>query len=256
MTGFPVRRHDVPTVTASQMTEVDRLATEVYHLDLIQMMENAGSALARVVLSSRPDGPVTVLAGGGGNGGGAMVAARRLVGFGLTVDVVVDRPANSLRGAAAKQASILTAGGSELSNQPRVSQPALIIDGLIGYGLGGPVRERSAEMIRWANGTGAPLISLDIPSGLDATTGESSGVHISPDFTVTVALPKSGMRHPDWPGRSLLADIGIPPALYRDHFGIEIGDLFGDGDLVDITGSALLPPGSDDHPPVDARGPS
>lgn len=256
MTGFPVPRHDVPTVSASQMAEVDRLAIEVYHLDLIQMMENAGSALARVVLSQRPDGPITVLAGAGGNGGGAMVAARRLVGFGFAVDVVLDRPTNSLRGAAAKQASILTSGGSDLSSQPQVGQPALIIDGLVGYGLSGPVRERSAEMIQWANGTGAALISLDIPSGLDATTGESEGVHISPDFTVTVALPKSGMRHPDWPGRSLLADIGIPPALYRDHFGIEISDLFGDGDLVDITGSALLPPGSPIIPPPGAGGPS
>lgn len=97
----------VPTVTADQMAEVDRLATGPYGIDLLQMMELAGRALARMVQATlAPRRRITVAVGGGGNGGGAMVAARRLAGLGFDVEVVLDREPARLTGAAAHQAAV------------------------------------------------------------------------------------------------------------------------------------------------------
>jgi NAD(P)H-hydrate epimerase len=88
----------------------------------------------------------------------------------------------------------------------------LILDALIGYGLQSAPQSVFAELIRWANGTRA--ISLDVPSGLDSTTGTTPGEFIRPYWTMTLALPKLGLARED-AGRLVLADIGIPEETYR-----------------------------------------
>lgn len=236
----------VPTVTADQMTEADRLATGPYGIDLLQMMELAGRAMARVVQSRVASGTprVTVLAGGGGNGGGAMAAARRLVGFGFEVDVVTDREPGRLTGAAAHQATSLEGVGSRPTTHLPAEPGTVVVDGLIGYGLTDAPTGRAAELIDWVNQSGRVVISLDVPSGIDATTGEPRGSSVNPDVTLTLALPKSGFRNRR-AATLLLADIAVPPSLWRDHFSLEVGDLFASGDVIDITMSELLdPPGA------------
>jgi len=90
----------------------------------------------------------------------------------------------------------------------------LILDAIFGYRLAGPPRGAALEMILWANRTGAPILALDIPSGVDATTGETPGEFVRARWTMTLALPKTGLV-PDRTGTVELADIGIPQGVYR-----------------------------------------
>ncbi|MEX1043270.1 MAG: NAD(P)H-hydrate epimerase [Acidimicrobiia bacterium] len=234
----------VPTVTADQMAEADRLATGPYGIDLLQMMELAGRALARIAqdrLDSSPP-PVTVVAGGGGNGGGAMAAARRLRGFGFDVTTVLDREPGRLTGAAAHQATSLEAIGSRPSTRLPSEPGAVIVDGLIGYGLTDAPTGRAAELIDWMNASASTVISLDVPSGSDATTGESPGAVVGPDVILTLALPKSGFVRLPSDTTLLLADIAVPAALWRDHFGLDTLGLFATSDVVDISQAQLADP--------------
>ena len=233
----------MPTVTADQMAAVDRLATGPYGIDLLQMMELAGRALARTVQATPAFRQrVTIAAGGGGNGGGAMVAARRLAGLGFDVNVVLDREPGRLTGAAAHQAAALEAIGV----RPTTTRPADIgdgiVDGLIGYGLTDAPTGPASELIEWIESADVAVVSLDVPSGIDATTGEARGVCVRADVTLTLALPKSGLIENEAVGRLLVADIAIPPALWRHHFDIGIRDLFSDADVVDLAAAQLLPP--------------
>ncbi len=237
---FPVVRGDVPTVTGAQMARVDELAVDEYGIGLLQMMENAGGALARVVRSRVRRGTgAAVLAGGGGNGGGALVCARRLVGFGMEPTVILDRPVGDLVGAAAHQAATLGAMGVPFAQDPDAAHGEVIVDGLVGYGLRAAPRGRTAELIAWTRSAQRPVISLDVPSGVDATTGHGHIPHIEPAVIVTLALPKAGLLS-GGETKLLLADIGIPAALYRRHLGLEVGALFEDGDIVDLDGANLL----------------
>lgn len=233
---YPSANRPVPTVTAGQMAEVDRLATGPYGIDLLQMMELAGRALSRVTqhgLSSR-NASVTVVAGGGGNGGGAMVAARRLRGFGVSVRLVLDRPGDRLRGAAAHQLAALRGIGVHPQSDLPSDPGGVVVDGLIGYGLTDAPSGWAAELIEWITRSSATVISLDVPSGVDATTGDTPGVSVTADTTLTLAMPKSGLIGLSSAGRLLLADIAIPPALWFEHFEFDVEGLFAEGDIVDL----------------------
>ena len=235
---------DVPYLTTEQMIEIDRAMMEDLGIELIQMMENAGRNLAHLArrrfLENDPAGKsVTVLAGTGGNGGGALVAARRLCGWGAWVRVFTTRPPEAFRPVPARQLDILRrmqiAIGSEdqlLGEEP----PDLILDGVIGYSLKGAPKGGAAGLIRWANARGRPILSLDAPSGLDATTGHVFDPAVRATATMTLALPKEGLRAPGVEahvGELYLADIGVPPSLYaRPALGLEVGPVFAQGDVV------------------------
>ena len=102
----------VPSVTAEQMREVDRLAVQEHRLSTLQMMENAGRSLSEQVIEELggAEGSVVVLAGAGGNDGG-LCCARHLHNHGVAVSVVLDRPGRRLRGAAARQRQTLRSAG-------------------------------------------------------------------------------------------------------------------------------------------------
>ena len=111
----------------------------------------------------------------------------------------------------------------------------LLIDGIIGYGLEGNPRDRVAMMIKNANGTGRPILALDLPSGMNATTGEIYDPCIKATATVTLALPKTGFLSPSaspYVGDLYLADISIPRKVY-ESFGQQ-KTLFQDDSLVKI----------------------
>jgi len=202
--------------------------------------------LARVARDRFLDGDaggrsVAVLAGAGGNGGGALAAARNLHNWGASVEVALVRPAETYRGVPAHQAKILQHLGVDLddAHQSRPGgAPALIIDGLIGYSLKGTPHGRMASLIRWADEAGCPVLSLDLPSGLDATTGEPGDPAIHAQATVTLALPKAGLARREaraLAGEIYLADIGIPPAAYQ-RIGLSVASPFGQSDIVRVTG--------------------
>ncbi|HSG80651.1 MAG TPA: NAD(P)H-hydrate epimerase [Gemmatimonadota bacterium] len=154
---IPVYDGDVPSLTTAQMIEVDRLMIEDYHIELVQMMENAGRNLAHLArvrfLGGDPRGKrVVVAAGSGGNGGGV------------------------------------------------------------------------------------PILALDAPSGIDATTGSVFDPAIRATATMTLALPKQGLGAvgvAEYVGELYLADIGLPPALYAERsVGVEVANLFAEDDII------------------------
>jgi len=236
-------RH-IPAITTAQMREVDRLMVEEYGIQLLQMMENAGRHLARFAtrrfLDGNPVGKrVAVLAGSGGNGGGALVAARRLRSWGGVVDVWLTRPRDELSGVPAHQAEVAERVGCAFYGAGTPSEEhAVVLEGLVGYSLSGALAGRSEELATWANDQGAPVVSLDVPSGLDATTGigTAAGVVVNAQATLTLALPKTGLLADGAAahvGDLYLADIGVPPELY-DGMGLRVGPLFAGEEIVRV----------------------
>jgi NAD(P)H-hydrate epimerase len=233
----------VPAVTAAQMREVDRLMVETYGVTLLQMMELAGHALAdlvRVHLDRTVAGKrVVVAAGNGNNGGGGLVAARHLSNWGAAVTVLVESD-DSISAVPHRQWETLAqipvdrregAAALEFLAHARVD---LIVDALIGYGLKGHPRGWAAEAITRINAQSAPIIALDVPSGLEATTGQPARPCINAATTLTLALPKTGLLTPSarpHVGILYLADIGVPPALLT-HLHLDIGPIFDGGSLL------------------------
>ena len=221
----------VPAITAEQMREVDRIAVVEFGLGILQMMENAGRDLAlnAIEMLGRSHGTVTVLAGAGGNGGGGLCAARHLHNRGLAIHLVLDREASGLGEAAANQLRILRAAGLEPvapgQTEDTLREADLVVDALIGYSLRGAPRGRAAELVEMCNAHARRVLALDVPSGLDATTGCAPGVVVRADRTLTLALPKTGLV--DVPGEVYLADIGIPPEVYG-RIGVSVGRVFGE----------------------------
>lgn len=227
----------VPAVTAEEMREVDRIAMEDFGLGILQMMENAGRNLAQNVMDMLGDnaGEITVLAGAGGNGGGGLCCARHLHNRGFQVHLVLDRDAAALRNAAAHQIQILRAAGLQPvapdEAEASISRADLVVDALIGYSLRGAPRGRVAELIALCNRHAARVLSLDVPSGLNATTGETPGVVVQPERTLTLALPKIGLL--GLPGDLYLADIGIPPEVYG-QLGLSYQSPFRNADSIPL----------------------
>ena len=209
----------VPALTTAQMREVDRIAMQETGPNLFQMMENAGRNLAEMALERLgrdwQKERVVVLAGTGGNGGGGITAARHLANRGAQVELCLAEP-EKLSDVAAWQRKVFQfTSGKEV--EFRSLDPAsmhLILDALIGYSLQSAPQGIFAELIRWANTTRAPIISLDVPSGVDSTTGATPGEFIRPSWTMTLALPKSGLARAEV-GEVILADIGIPEETFR-----------------------------------------
>ncbi len=207
----------VPAVTAEQMREIDRIAIEETGPNLFQMMENAGRNLATLTIdllgTNWPEAQIIVLAGSGGNGGGGICAARHLANHRANVTLVLADPA-ALDEVPRSQYMIYRNTGGRIAGDPGRLQPDLIIDALIGYSLRSAPRGRFAELIRWANNSGEQILALDVPSGIDATTGEAPGEAIQAAWTVTLALPKTGLL-PERTGALYLGDIGIPEGTFR-----------------------------------------
>ena len=190
----------VPAISAAQMREVDRIAMQETGPNLFQMMENAGRNLA--LLTKRLLGKdwqmarIAVLAGTGGNGGGGACAARHLANHGGRVFLAITSP-DRLGEVMAWQRHIFSATpGREIQLQ-KAPHPDLIVDAVIGYNLNGAPRSEALDFINWANAQNAPRISLDAPSGVDSTSGETPGEFIRATTTLTLALPKTGL--PSWP---------------------------------------------------------
>lgn len=201
------------------MRQLDRIAIQETGPMLLQMMENAGRSLAELTIELL--GPlwqralVVVLAGRGGNGGGGICAARHLANHGARVALAF-ADSGTLSEAARTQRWIFgsTSGREVTGDELRSLSPDLILDALIGYGLHAAPSEPVADLTEWANVSKASILALDVPSGIDATTGEAPGLFIRPRWTMTLALPKTGLL-PHRTGSLFLADIGLPERAYQ-----------------------------------------
>jgi NAD(P)H-hydrate epimerase len=203
---------------------------EDLHIELIQMMENAGRSLAELALARFAPVTLTVLAGPGGNGGGGLVAARHLVNRGRIVSVVLSEP-DSLTPVPAHQADILARMGAVMATAP--PEADLVVDALIGYSLRDDPTGRAAELIQWANQQPAPVLALDAPSGLDVSTGIAGTPHIQATATLTLALPKVGLIDAPAVGELYLADISVPAIIYQ-RLGLTPPNLFRDNVIISL----------------------
>jgi NAD(P)H-hydrate epimerase len=241
---IPTYTGDIPYLTTAQMIEVDRAMVEDYKIELIQMMENAGRNLAHLArerfLNSNPLGrKVIVLAGTGGNGGGALACARHLHNYGAQVNVFITKPDVDFAPVSARQLDILqrmkipvAVAATFHSNAPL----DLIIDGIIGYSLKGAPHGMAERLIRWANSPVVPILSLDAPSGIDTTSGTVYDPAVTADATLTLALPKEGLRATGVEakvGELYLANISVPAELYAEPaFKISVGPIFAQSDII------------------------
>ena len=238
----------VPSVSTGQMREVDRLMIEEYGIVLLQMMENAGrnlAGLAAGLTGGAAGKSILVLAGSGNNGGGGMTAARHLSNMGGRVRVLLSAAPGKLVGAPAHQASTLRAmsvnlleaeGTPEEAVQGAIMEADLIIDALIGYSLAGAPRGQAAALIEAANASGRPILSLDVPSGIDSGSGSVFQPSIKAAATLTLALPKTGLTTPEARervGELYLGDLSVPPGLYR-RLGLDVAPLFAEESVIRI----------------------
>lgn len=232
---------EAPALSREQMCEVDRLMAGEYGIDVLQMMENAGRSLAllaRQMLDGDVDGrSVAVLAGRGNNGGGGLAAARHLHNWGAWVHALCTYPPEAYSGAAARQLAALQRVDVALSwaEEGWELPPCdLVIDAIIGCGLRGDPRGKARDLIRLANSSLAPVLSLEAPSGLDIASGRLFEPYVRATATLTLGLPKRGLlAEPGLGacGELYLGDIGAPPELYG-RLGVEAGPIFGLGPIV------------------------
>jgi hydroxyethylthiazole kinase-like uncharacterized protein yjeF len=228
-------------VTAEQMRELDRIAIKERGIPGLDLMERAGSAVARCALEmitqARLDGVVFLFAGKGNNGGDAFVAARHLESRGIQTRTVLLCNRGEVKGDALENLLRLESGGAEvvvaetleeLENlKGGAERAALVIDGILGTGVKGNITGHLAEAIFFIGGLHRSVLAIDVPSGLDATSGKMCGVSVRAAVTVTMGLPKSGLVAEDGlecSGRIRVADIGLPDDVVE---GVR-----GDGNLI------------------------
>ncbi len=211
----------VAVVTRDEMREVDRLMIEDYGITLPQMMENAGRNLAELagrMLGGLSGRRICFVAGSGNNGGGALAAARHASNRGARVDVVLSAGPPQLGAMPARQLASLKAMGV-IPQAAGVGLPEadLYVDGIVGYSLRGALRGRPRDLAAALNAGSGPVLSLDVPTGLDVDTGDADDGAVRASATMSLALPKPGLIAPaarPFVGELYLADISVPPALY------------------------------------------
>jgi len=199
-------------LTAAEMERADRLAIAAGTPGFALML-SAGQAVAEAAMNLVEEGPIVVVAGPGNNGGDGFVAAAELAARGREVSVILLCERDSLQGDAASAAR-----GWKYPvlpfNPQAIGRPALIIDALFGAGLDRSVKGEPQQMIEAINANGAPVLSVDLPSGVNGTTGAVMGVAVNATETVTFFRRKPahlllpGRIHC---GRVRVADIGINP---------------------------------------------
>jgi len=180
------------------------------------LMERAGAAAADVAraMASGRSGPIVVLAGPGNNGGDGFVVARLLRDGYFEVHVVFrGDPAGLPADAGAAYRAYVAAGGATVADPPP-PQPALVVDALFGIGLSRPLPPEAASLVTWANASRAPILALDIPTGLSADTGIATAPAIRATATVTFIALKPGLltaEGPDFCGEISVHSLGLDP---------------------------------------------
>ena len=227
----------VRTISSIALRQADAEAVTAFGIEPLELMEVAGWQVARFVdafMGGIRNKRVTVVAGSGNNGGDALVAARVLLQRGaiVSVSVVHSRDPNSLPGRHALTARRL---GIPILDAPQGIDPSadVLIDGLFGTGIHLPLREPAPAIIEAMNATARPIVSIDVPSGMDADTGIGAESAVRAAATVTLVAPKAGLAGASNTGRLFVADIGMPVALFGAD-GEGLAALYAVGDLVEL----------------------
>jgi NAD(P)H-hydrate epimerase len=199
---------------------MDRIAMEELHLPGIVLMENAarGIAAAALRLLARRPGPVSVVCGPGNNGGDGLAAARHLANAGAEVRLHLVVPPEGYREGSDPATHLVVARAMRLPERADLdlAGAALVLDGIFGTGLRRRVRDPYRAAIEAVNRAEAAILAIDLPSGLDADTGEILGVAVRADLTATMGAAKVGFDLAEGPahvGEVEVVDLGIPPAV-------------------------------------------
>ena len=170
-----------------------------------------------------PRKKILIAAGPGGNGGGGLAGGRHLHNMGADVTVVLATPTDRLIPEAAAQLRTLSASGIQVVEPENLnfSDHDLIVDSIFGYGLHGDPRGRAEELIKRMVESDIPILSNDIPSGVEATSGNVHNPSVKASFTITIAMPKKGLAVKTarpFVGHLYLCNIAVPPDLYSKSF--------------------------------------
>lgn len=203
---------------SEQIRNLERQAATAAGIRLFELMERAGQAVFNQARLSWPSARCWwIFTGGGNNAGDGYIVARLAQAAGISVQVIQVGDAARLTGDAgrARDAYVAEGGGirSLAALEHQAPEPDLIIDALLGTGLMGPVREEFEHAIHCINRHRAPVLAIDVPSGLCADTGQILTVAVAAEQTVCMIGLKFGLltgRGPDVVGRLLLADLGVP----------------------------------------------
>jgi ADP-dependent NAD(P)H-hydrate dehydratase / NAD(P)H-hydrate epimerase len=219
------------------MREIDRRAIEDYGLPGVVLMESAGRGVVDLIRQvADPSGSVAVvLCGAGNNGGDGFVIARHLIALGADVATILVTAEEKVVGDALTHLQVLRRMNADILVEPEemlveeeLAQADLIVDALLGTGLNTDLRGIYRVAVEAANAAEALRIAVDIPSGLHADTGETLGVALNADYTVTFAYPKLGLvSHPgvESVGALEVVDIGIPHGVEESAaFAAELVD--------------------------------
>ncbi|MBI2326729.1 NAD(P)H-hydrate epimerase [Candidatus Curtissbacteria bacterium] len=203
-----------------QVSSLDRIAIEDFGIDILQMMEIAGSSFARIVKNFLKDlnhKHILVLSGAGNNGGDGLAAARYLANWGSEVKVILAK--TDLKPAAKHQLAILEKMGIESTVSPvKLLKADLVVDALLGYNQIGTPKPPYDDLITQANGMHTPIFAFDNPSGLDIDSGNPSYPTIRAHTTITLAAIKKGLVAEvakEYVGNIELVDLGIPRIAYE-----------------------------------------
>jgi NAD(P)H-hydrate epimerase len=231
-------------LTREQVRQVDVAAGERYRMPSIVLMENAARQLAAQATAMLGGGEADttmrgapgfrtargagfagkralIVCGGGNNGGDGLAAARHLHNAGVRVDIALLKPDEKYDGDAGANLAICRAMGMNLLDASDdavgvlngLAGHDLVLDAVLGTGLSSAVRGSAVEVIGWINEQPAPVLAVDIPSGLDCDRGEPLGTAVRASRTVTFVADKVGFEQPgaaEYTGEVVVADIGVP----------------------------------------------
>jgi len=204
-----------PLLDAEQMRATDKWAIETRGVPSLELMEHAGEGLAHVVSQTAPAGRVAVVCGKGNNGGDGLVAARLLRQAGREVEVLTLWPEEWMQGDAGEQLRRLPGPKPVRFEAERLGRAHVIVDALLGTGFEGVPREPVDAAIDAIVAAKAPVVAADVPSGVNASTGEVEGRAVKARATATFHRAKPGLWvHPGkaYAGVVHVIDIGIPRA--------------------------------------------
>lgn len=219
-------------ISRDQVRALDRRASDEFGVPGVVLMENAGRGAAAVLLQLGVQGRVVVCCGKGNNGGDGFVIARHLDNQGVAVRVLYFGNPDALTGEAAIHFNIVRRSGlaltvfddqilaEELGRE--LAGADWVVDALLGTGVTGPARPPLNQVIAAINASGARVLAVDLPSGLDCDTGLPLGPCVRALHTVTFVAAKQGFANPvarEWLGQVHVVDIGAPRALVRAMLG-------------------------------------